>query len=214
VKLLIIEDQTMARGFVVNLCRAQLACERIEEAATGVAGVAVCREMQPDVVLLDVDLPDASGLDLVEKLNAEAPEAKIVILSSHTEDYVLHRVLQAQVDGFVDKNDEPADAIVEAVEAVMDGRTYFSAAMTRMKSQLRKDPVAFTKLLTGHEQNLLGLFGQGLSNEQIGVQLGLSHRTIGNHRQNIMDKLGISTTPELMRYAVKKGFTRWRAAGP
>lgn len=202
----------MARGMVLQLCRTQLECEQIEGAATGAAGLTACRSLQPDIVLLDLDLPDVSGLDLIAPLAEASPRSKVIVLSAHTEDYAMHRCLEAGVDGFVDKNDEPAESIIEAVEAVRNGRSYFSPAMTRVRAAMRHDPAAFSKLLTKHEQDLLVLFGQGLSNEDIATRLNLSPRTVGNHRHNIMAKLRIPSTPELMRYALKKGFTRLRDA--
>ncbi len=210
-KLVLIEDQSMFRGIVLKLCRDAFPCERLEAAATGTAGLALCASVQPDVVLLDLDLPDIYGLDLIDQIAAAAKSAKIIVLSSHTEEYVVQRCLSAQIDGFVDKNDEPAEVILDAIESVLAGRPFFTAAVSRRNKALRDDPLAFNKVLSEREQELLCYFGQGLSNEEIGAKVGISPNTVLNHRRNVMGKLGIHSAPELMRHAVEKGFTRLRA---
>lgn len=210
-KILLVEDQAMYRGMVMDLCRSHFDAGSVEEATTGAAALARCGPMQPDVVLLDLDLPDADGLDLIARIAAAAPRARVIVLSSHTEEYVLHRCLHAGIAGFVDKNNEPPDAVLQAIEAVTSGRTYFTASIGRIKSLMREDPMAFNKMLTDREQEMLRLMGEGYSNDELASRLGLSRKTIDNHRRSIMAKLGIHTTPALMRYAIERGFTRLRA---
>ncbi len=203
----------MFRGMVISLCRTHLDCERLEEAVTGAAGLKLCQEVQPDIVLLDLDLPDTFGADLIAQIASAAPRARIIILSSHTEEYAIHRCLTAHVEGFVDKNNEPPEVVVEAIRTVMEGRTFFTTAATKVKTLLRANPSAFNKLLTDREEQMLILLAQGYSNEEIGEQFALSPKTINNHRRNIMMKLDIHTTPKLMRYALEKGFTHARTKG-
>lgn len=212
-KIVVIEDQAMFRRMVVQLCRAHFDCERLEEATNGADGLRLCMEVQPDIVLLDLDLPDTFGADVIDRIVAAVSRVRIIILSSHTEDYALHRSLKAQVQGFVDKNNEPPEIVLEAIRTVMSGRTFFTAAALKVKTLLRSDPTAFNKLLTDREEQLLVLLANGDTNEEIGTKLSLSHKTVNNHRRNIMAKLGLHTTPELMRYALEKGFTRLRPVG-
>ncbi len=196
----------MFRGMISKVCRAAIRCERIEQAGTGTEGLALCREMRPDVVLLDLDLPDIYGLDLVGRIREVVPHAKTIVLSAHTEDYVIHRSLKLEVDGFVDKNDEPEEAIVRAIESVTANRPYFSSAVGKIKALIRDDPKAFAKLLSDREQELLECFGRGLSDDQIAEKTGISPATVIKHHRNIMAKLGFHTAVELRRYALEKGF--------
>jgi DNA-binding NarL/FixJ family response regulator len=206
VRILLIEDQAMFRGLIAAACENALQVETIGQAGTGAAGLELAGKLKPDVILLDLDLPDVYGLEIIGKLMEEAPTAKVVILSAHTEDYVIHRCLKLEVDAFVDKNDEPSEMIVQAIGAVLSDRPFFSAAFGRVKQMLREDPESFTKILSEREQELIGLFGRGFSGEQVGKKLGLSPVTVQNHRRNIMGKLGMHSAVELNRYAIEKGF--------
>src|SRR5204863_8849652 len=105
---------------------------------------------------------------------------------------------------------QPIEVVREAIAAVAAGGTFFSPVVGRAKARLRNDPNAFTKLLSPREQDILRLLGEGLSNEKVAERVGVSTQTIHSHRRNIMVKLGIHSTPELIRYAMEKGFTRLR----
>jgi DNA-binding NarL/FixJ family response regulator len=210
-KILVIEDQAMIRDVMVRLCREHFRCEKIAEAADGRSGLTLCRQLQPDIVLLDLDLPDGDGLDLIGDLQRAAATTKIVVITSHGDEFAIHRSLEANVAGFVDKCSQPIDAVCDAIAEVAAGRTFFSPVVGRAKARLRTDPEAFTKLLSAREQEVLRLLGEGLRNDKVAERLKLSPKTILSYRRNIMAKLGLHSTPELIRYAFKKGFTRLRA---
>jgi len=204
----------MFRGMIAKVCQTGLRCERFEQAGTGAAGLELCRAMLPDVVLLDLDLPDFYGLDLIPGLRAASPQTKIIVLSAHAEDYVIHRCLQLEVDGFVDKNDEPEEIIVKAIESVLAGKTYLSSVVSRVRSFMREDPKAFTKLLSDREQQLIGFFGRGMSEAEIASKTGISPATVVRHQRNIMGKLGIHTAADLRQYAIVRGFSPPPRMGP
>ena len=153
-------------------------------------------------------MPDRDGLELLPDLFIACPQCKVIALSGYTDEFTLHRALKSNVHGFLDKNEQPLQALAEAVETVMAGRRYLSPVAQRVRTMLRNDPAAFDKLLSEWEQHLLGLLGKGYSNEQIATRLELSSVTVRNHRCRIMAKLGIHSTPELISYASEKGFTR------
>jgi DNA-binding NarL/FixJ family response regulator len=210
-KIVIIEDQVMMRGLIARVCRDYFADVSLEEAADGAKGLGLCRQLQPDLVLLDLDLPDGDGLDRVAEIHRLAPRAKIIVITSHSDQYAIYRSLEKGVAAFVDKCAQPIEAVGEAIAAVADGRTFFSPVVGRARAQLRNDPQAFHKLLSTREQEILRLLGEGLSNDEVAKRVEVAAQTIHSYRRNIMAKLGIHSTPQLIRYAVEKGFTRLRS---
>jgi DNA-binding NarL/FixJ family response regulator len=207
-KIVVVEDQGMIRAMIMHHCRERLKCEAVAEATSGEEAVRLCREVQPDLVLLDLGLPDGDGLGRVDAIRTAAPRCKIIILSSRTDAYSLARIHRATVSGFVDKNEPSPEVLTKAIETVMNGRTWFSVVVEQTRAALRADPKAFTKLLSDREQEILCLIGQGLTNEQIAEEVHISANTIRNHRRNIMGKVGIHSTAELIRYAQENGFVR------
>jgi DNA-binding NarL/FixJ family response regulator len=211
VKIVVIEDHTLVCEMLTLVCGQAIQGADVRGAKTGAAGLALTKDMQPDLVILDLALPDTDGLDLLPQLFAAAPRVKVIALSCHTDEFTLHRALRSNVHGFVDKNEQPLKILSEAITAVMAGHRYFSSVAQRARATLRTDPVAFNKLLSDWEQELLALFGEGLSNTEVAQRVGLSAVTVKNHRCRIMGKVGVHSTPQLIRYAIEKGFTRVRA---
>ncbi|MFT3829433.1 MAG: response regulator transcription factor [Opitutaceae bacterium] len=213
-KILVVEDQTMVRGLVSRVCRDTFPAAEIVEAGNGADALAVCGQLQPDLLLLDLELPDIDGLDLLDELRRHAAAVlRVLVLSSHTEPFALSRLRSAEIHGFVDKNEQTPETLCAALREVVAGHRYFSATVDRGHAALRADPRAFDKLLSDREQELLRLFGQGLSNDEVAARHGLTPVTARNHRRNIMGKLGIHSTPELIQYAIENGFARIRRRG-
>jgi two-component system response regulator NreC len=208
VKILVVEDHQLIREMLVVTCGQLAVGAQVAGASTGAEGVRLCRELQPDLLFLDLALPDGDGLDFLPQLFSACYSAKVIALTSHADEFTLHRALRAHVHGFVDKNEQPLKVLREAIATVMEGRPYFSSAAQRLRAAMRNDPAEFIKVLSEREQQLLALMGAGLTNEDIGAKIGLSAGTVKNHRLNIMNKLDLHSTPELMRYAVEKGLTR------
>jgi DNA-binding NarL/FixJ family response regulator len=207
-KIIVIEDHKLVRDMLVLSCRSIVADAVCSVADNGEAGLALCRREQPDLIFLDLVLPDRDGLDLVPEILAAAPRAKIIALTSFADELTVHRVQRASVHGFIAKNEQPLDLLKEAIETVMRGGQYFSPVVRKLNAALRSNPASFDKVLSEHEQRLLGLFGEGLSNEAVAARVGLSANTVKVHRRNILGKLNLHSTPELMHYALEKGFTR------
>jgi two-component system response regulator NreC len=207
VRIVVIEDQAMVRGLLVRVCRQHPKCGDVMEASDGEEGVRLARRHAPDVVLLDLELPDGDGLDRLDELRKAAPGAKVIVVTSHNGEYVIHRAIQEGVAAFVDKCGQSSDVVTEAIDAVLRGRTFYSPVVAKARARMREDPNAFTKLLSDREQRVLCLLGAGLSNEQVAERLGVSAGTVHAYRRNIMFKLGIHSTPALIHYALEKGFT-------
>lgn len=209
-KIVVIEDHQLVGDMLIASCATIIAGAQVVGASNGADGVALCAKEQPDLVFLDLVLPDGDGIDLVPTILSAVPHARVIALTSHSDEFTLHRALRANVHGFIDKNEQPLGLLPEAIATVMAGRPYFSSVVQRVRAALRNDPAAFNKVLSDREQALLQLFGEGLSNEDVAQRVQLTPGTVKLHRRNIMSKLGVHSTPQLMRYALEKGFTRIR----
>jgi len=207
-KIAVIEDHALMRDLLVKACREAIQGSVVSGARDGVSGVELCAATKPDVVILDLALPDGDGLDLLDDLFKASPTCKIIGISGYTDEFTLHRAMHSKLHGFVDKNEQTVEALADAIQTVLKGKRYLSPAVHDTHISLRNDPVSFDKILSEKEQSLLGLFGRGLTNEQVAVKVGLSELTVRNHRCRLMAKLDIRTSPELIRYALEKGFTR------
>ncbi|HET7536380.1 MAG TPA: response regulator transcription factor [Candidatus Didemnitutus sp.] len=213
-KIAVIEDHALMRGLLIKACQETMPDATVAGARDAASGLALCRELQPDVVLLDLALPDRDGLDLLDDLLAASRGAKVICITSYTDEVTMHRALRSRLHGFIDKNEENVDHLTTAIATVLAGERYFSPAARRARVLLGNDPQAFDKILSAREQDLLRWFGRGLSNGEIAAEVNLSELTVRNHRNRTMAKLGLRTTAELIRYALEKGFARVEPSGP
>ncbi|MGZ2486631.1 two-component system nitrate/nitrite response regulator NarL [Rhizobium pisi] len=179
--------------------------DHIEVAGTaGLAqtGLDIARQIQPQVVLMDINMPKLSGIDAIELFRNELPQTRVVMLSMHdSREYISSSVMHGAA-GYVLK-DVSTDEIVAAVETVADGGTYFSSgvfdALMGERTEEGSDP------LTPRERDILGLIVAGRSNREIAEVLGITSATAETHRKNLKRKLGIATTAGLIRYALDHG---------
>ncbi len=208
IKLAIVEDQELFRRLLVGLCGAQFGFSVVCEAGTVAEALERIPPARPDLVLLDLQLPDGDGLDVAVKLFEHMPDLRILALTSLRDEVTIHRIRSMGIQGFVDKNVQKPEILRNAIEAVASGRVYFAEVVQQVQQAMRADPVAFSKVLSDREQELMHLLGRGLSNEEAAAQMGLTAWTVHSHRRNIMKKLGANTQAELMRYALRKGFVR------
>lgn len=206
-RIVIIEDQVMFRTALAMTLES-----KIQSSVIG--GYATCAEFQEalpslgqiSLILLDIQLPGEDGITFCGRVSEIAPTAKVILLSSVKEDYLVHKALQAGADGFVHK-DDPVESLVSAIETVMQGGCYFGQTVQNLRRQMGHNPDSFSKILTDKEQEVLELLGQGLSNEEAAPMLALSPETVQTHRRNIMRKLGLHSALKLQSYALKRGFT-------
>lgn len=203
----------MFREVLRKVCVNDLQHQVVGEAGDGQRAVELVLRTEPDLVLLDLHLPNLDGFGVVEALRRVKPRLPILVLSSHCDDYTVFRAEHARVQGFVDKNTSAVAALKQAIAAVSDGRTYFSAAFHRLKAARHQNPVSFDKLLTERERAVLALLGEPLSDQEAADRLGISRETVEKHRFNILSKLGLHSTAELIRYAVAHGFTLTASRG-
>ena len=207
VRIVIVEDHAMFREVLRKVCGRDLRHEIVGEASDGQGAVKLVLETAPDLVLLDLHLPKLDGFGVVEAIRQASPNIRVLVLSSHCDDYTVFRAEKARVNGFVDKNTNTVAVLKKAIATVADGMNYFSPEFLRLKTARHDDPHSFDKLLTDRERGMLSLIGEPFQDWEIAMKLGVSEQTVEKHRFNIMKKLGLKSTIEVVRYARDHGFT-------
>lgn len=197
----------MFREVLRKVCTDDLMHSVVAEADDGRRAVEVVARTLPDLVLLDLHLPNLDGFEVVGEIRKILPSVKVLVLSSHCDEYTVFRAERARVQGFVDKNTNTVETLKCAITTVAGGRVWFSDAFQRAKSARHRDPKSFDKLLTDRERAVLTLIGAPLTDLEISLRLGISVETVEKHRFNILRKLEIPSTTELARYAREHGFT-------
>lgn len=197
----------MFREVLRRVCARDLHHEVVGEAADGTSALELVARTSPDLLLLDLHLPDLDGFGVIESLRQAAPKVRILVLSSHCDEYTVFRVEKARVQGFVDKNTNTVAILKAAITAAGQGKTFFSESFLRIKTARHNNPHSFDKLLTARERAVLSLIGEPQSDREIAVHLGISAETVEKHRFNLLGKLALQTTTELARYAREHGFT-------
>ncbi|MCD7059627.1 response regulator transcription factor [Pelagibacterium xiamenense] len=171
-------------------------------AATARKALEIAQANRPDVVLMDINMPELNGLDAIELFKEQAPSTRLLMLSMHdSREYISTSVMYG-ASGYILK-DVSTDEIITAVETVAAGGTYFSSGVSDVLLERRAD--AKTRALTTREQAILLLIAGGKSNKDVAATLDISTRTVETHRKNIKKKLGIATTAGLTRYAIENG---------
>ncbi len=207
-KIAIVEDERLFRDVLRKTCAKDLGHEVVGEAGTGREALEVIPEVIPDLMLLDIHLPDMDGLDVLRQLRRRRALLKALLISSYFDEYTLCRVERAAVQGFIDKSTNTVAELAMAIRAIEDGSTYFPSLFTEARQAHTRDPFAFDKILTDREQTVLSLIGEPMSDAEIALQLDLSPETIEKHRFNIMRKLGLRSRAESARFARRCGLTR------
>lgn len=179
----------------------------VGEAADGAEAMQKVKELQPDVLLMDIDMPQMDGLTVTEKLRKEAPQVKVLILSTHSHrEYVL-RIVRAGARGYVLKDTAP-DELVRAIQAVDVGEAFFSPPVARIALNQyvdEADQEAPLAKLSERERQVLALIAEGKSNKEIAVALNIGVRTTETHRERIMRKLDIHSVAGLTKFAIANG---------
>ncbi|MSU57415.1 MAG: response regulator transcription factor [Pedosphaera sp.] len=207
IKLLVVDDHPIVRKGISQCLAKHEHLEIIGEAGDGREAVRKARELQPDLLLMDINMPQMSGLAVTELLRREMPKIKVLILSMHgNTDYVL-RILQSGARGYVLKDAAPEE-LVRAIELVQSGEAYFSndVARTALNQFVRGNAAAANSpQLTNREREVLTHIADGLSNKEIANVLGVGVRTVETHRERIMRKLDIHNVAGLTKFAIQKG---------
>jgi DNA-binding NarL/FixJ family response regulator len=207
-KIVIVEDELLFRDVLLKVCAKDLGHEILGVASTGREALQIVPAASPDLLILDLRLPDAHGLDILASLRRKQALLRTLVISVTCDEYTVFRVERAAVQGFLDKSTNTVSELRVAIAAIERGSTHFSPVYQTAKLARSRDPLAFDKVLTPREQTVMALLGEPMSDAEIAARLGLSPETIEKHRFNIMRKLSLGSRVEMARYARRCGLTR------
>jgi two-component system response regulator NreC len=205
-----VDDHALIRAGLRMVLEAQPDFTIVGECATGADAIRRAQELQPDVVLMDISLPDMLGFEATRAIRKLAPGAAILALTMHESEHYFFEMVNAGASGYVPKRAAP-DELLAAIRAVAQGGVYLtpSLARTLVKDYLKQSEGANGKPpageLTEREHEVLRLIADGLSNAEVAARLSISAKTVERHRANIFAKLNLRSRAELVKYAIRKG---------
>ena len=213
VRILIVEDHAMlAESLAVWISR-QTDFLLVGRAEDGEAGLKLGQDLQPDLILADVELPKLDGIALVKQLLALRPDLRVLTMSGRTDPYMVWQVAQSGAHGYVEKNLSP-EVLAEAIRTVAGGNSFFSPVFQKIKQEWLSQPDAFQKILSGREQEVLRRVAAGWDDEEIGRKLAISATTVAVHRKHIRQKLELHNDRDLIAYARQWGLDKGSDISP
>jgi two-component system response regulator NreC len=210
IKLLLVDDHAVVRSGLRMLLDGQADMEIVGEAGTASEAINAINVLKPDVVLMDIGLPDMSGIDATREIKNIWPQVSVVALTIHEDQEYFFNMLEAGASGYVPKRAAPEE-LLTAIQVAATGEVYLYPSLAKLlvKDYLAHDPVNSSDQningLTPREQEVLTLLADGDSNSEIASKLSISPKTVSRHRENIMRKLNLHSRTELVKYAIRKG---------
>ena len=210
IRLLLVEDHEVVRTGLRMLLESQADMVIVGEASTGSQAIAMAQELSPQVVVMDITLPDISGIEVTSQLKHRFPDMAIVALTIHEDEQYFFEMLKAGATGYVPKRAAPED-LISAIQAAYAGEVYIYPSLAKalvadFLSRAEEGPVkSAMDDLTEREQEVLRLLAEGFTNDEIADQLVISKHTVARHRENLMGKLNMHSRGELVKYAIRKG---------
>jgi two-component system NarL family response regulator len=209
-RVLLVDDHELMREGLRSILEGEDDVEIVGEAASGREAVALARELEPDVVVMDVGMKDLNGIDATRQIRSELRDVRVIALSSHSDSRYVSAMLEAGASGYVLKANAYAD-LREALQAVRQGKSYLCAEVTQgvVNASLHASrDGAVPVVLTEREREVLQLLAEGLSSPQIGKRLFIATSTVETHRRSIMRKLEIHSVADLTKWAIREGLTQ------
>ncbi len=212
IRILLADDHTIMRQGLRSLLEKEPEMEVVGEAEDGRKALRLVQELVPDIIVMDISMPNLNGIDATHKIVSKFPEVKIIALSIHSNKRFVADMLKAGASGYILK-ECLFDELVQAIRTVIDGGTYLSPRITgvvvgdyveHLSATL---PESSLSILTEREHEVLQLLAEGKTTKQIALELHVSSKTIEANRHNIMEKLDIYSLAELTKYAIREGLT-------
>jgi two-component system response regulator NreC len=211
IRILLVDDHKITRDGLRAMFEKLPNTEVVGEAESGREAVKLTRELKPDVIIMDISMPDLNGIDATQQILAESPKIKVIALSMYSDRRYVIGMLKAGVSGYLLKSCA-FDELANAVNAVVKNQSYISPqiADTVMQDYTRNrtiDDTSTVSALTPREREVLQLIAEGLTSTKIASRLFVSEKTVSTHRRQIMEKLNIYSVAELTKYALREGLT-------
>jgi DNA-binding NarL/FixJ family response regulator len=211
IQVLLVDDHNVVRQGLRVLLEAEDDIAVVGEAETGRQALQMAKSLQPTVIVMDIAMPNLNGLEATRQIIKEVPNAKVLVLSSYSDDEYVHQLTEAGASGYLLKQTAAVD-LIKAVRETSKGNAFFSPAISKRllehyrEAFLNGAPIKKrADLLTTREAEVLQLIAEGKPNKQIAAELCISIKTVEKHRQQVMNKLNIHDIAGLTRYAISKG---------
>jgi len=211
IRILLVDDHAVVRSGLRMLLNAKSGLTVVGDAADGDEAIRLAAELKPDVVLMDLSMPHGrDGLSATAELKKRLPDTSVLVLSMHDDDEYLFRAIHAGASGYVLKS-APHEELLSAIESVYSGNAYlYPTATKRLMNEYMErikhgDNSDSYESLSDREKQVLGWIAKGYSNKEIAENLIISVKTVETHKSHVMEKLGLRTRPDLVKYALKKG---------
>jgi two-component system response regulator NreC len=212
IRLLLVDDHAVVRSGLKMLLENERDVEISGEAASASEAIEAALRLKPNVILMDIGLPDLSGIDATREIKKRLPDVSIVALTIHEDEEYFFKMLEAGASGYVPKRAAPEE-LLTAIRAAATGQVYLYPSLAKLLVRDfldggRAPDEPTSSELTDREQEVLTYLAEGASNEEIAGSLVISPKTVARHRENIMRKLNLHSRSELVRYAIRKGIIK------
>jgi two-component system response regulator NreC len=221
IRLMLVDDHDVVRAGLKSFLESQDGLIVVAEARTGEEAINISLETRPDVVIMDITMPEMSGLEATRRLKTVYPECQVLALTVHQEKQYFFEMLAAGATGYITKQAAPEE-LVAAIHSVADGHVYLQPVLARwllddyhrlltakpdehQTTQRGRQTDKDLEVLTKRERQVLEAVAQGMTSPQIGESLGISPKTVARHRERIMNKLNLHSAAELVKYAIRTG---------
>ena len=212
VRILLADDHEIVRRGLRSLLEAKEGWEVCGEAITGLQAIEISKELKPDVVIMDISMPELNGLEATRQILKTTPQAEVLILTMHESEQLVRDVLDAGARGYILKSDAGRE-LVNAVQSLSDHKPFFTSKVSELLLDgYLANPTAAPQAasprtrLTPRERQIVQLLAEGKSNKEVATVLDISVKTAETHRTNIMRKLGLHSISDLVRYAIRNKF--------
>jgi len=213
-RLLLVDDHAVVRSGLRMLLENERDVEIIGEASSAAEAIEAATRLQPNVILMDIGLPDLSGIDATREIKKRLPEVAIVALTIHEDEEYFFKMLEAGATGYVPKRAAPEE-LLTAIRAAATGQVYLYPSLAKLLvrdflsgGRPNSEEAQSSSNLTDREHEILTYLAEGANNEEIAKSLVISPKTVARHRENIMRKLNLHSRAELVRYAIRKGIIK------
>lgn len=205
-KVVVIEDETLLRDFICRLVEEKLKMKLAGASGNGQEALQVCLKVRPELVLLDLSLPNLNGQEVLRRLKKKLPETRILVFSGHLDVQSVKRVMSSGADGYLEKM-VSIDEFCQAIKSIMGGHSYYSQRVIDAMRSIMSTPQKENELdsLTNREREVLQLIAEGYSSKAIAIQLKISVKTAETHRAKLMKKLKFHKAIEVASYAIQQG---------